>query len=392
MAKVCFYSVSTQLGGAERSLLEYLKYVHTRALLEAELLVPKLEGPLVKEAQKIGIPCRALPMPESLLAGSRLSKTSLLAAFFNLAPLLYFVRLVMHFRRTRPELVYTTGLKCHLFASLASIFSGTPVLWHLRDHFSPGVTRSLLRCIYKICARTETVANSRSTALSFSKQKPPAVVYNGVASHDFPFLRERNLHQELGLAPNTRIVGILGVVARWKGQSEFLRMAAELKRRGNNVHFVVVGAQIYDTVGDSNYTQEIKSLAADLEIDAQVSFLGFRHDTARLLRSIDVLVHASIRPEPFGRVLIEAMASGTPVTASAAGGPLEILQEGKTGLMHEPGNWMEMADNVEILLDPEKAESISKNAYHDFCLRFTHERYAESLHARVANLLEKSAS
>lgn len=384
-AKVCFYSVATQLGGAEQSLLEYLKYSVNR--LDAELLVPSLRGPLVEEAQRIGIHCVELPMPSALLRGSRSRKLSLARSIFSLETARYFIALVKHWRRTRPSLIYTTGLKCHLWAALASLFTGTPVLWHLRDHFQ-GPMAWIFRSVKALSPRVQVVANSRSTATSFRPKTAPPVIYNGVAAADFPFARGQALRQELGLPKETRLVGILGVLAHWKGQDDFLRMAAELlKREPGRLHFAVVGDQIYDTSGDAGYGIELRTLAANLGIESHVSFLGFRRDTAQILQSLDVLVHASKRPEPFGRVIIEAMACGTPVTASAAGGPLEILQAEVSGLLHPCENWRAMADNVQTLLRPDRAQAIRQRAREEFQARFTHDRYAQALHEMVTRSL-----
>jgi len=381
MNKICFYSVSTELGGAERSLLEYLRYISKAEDCRAELLLPKASGPLRDEAIALGISCRVLPMPPALLAGSRQAGWRFMREFFRWQTYQYFFSLVAYFRATRPSLIYTTGIKCHALAALASPFSGSRVLWHIRDYFSAGPTRLFMRLLLALNPRTSVVANSRSAADSIKIGTP--VVYNGVSPLDFPFTRGHDIHRELGLAPAVPIVGIVGVLARWKGQIEFLQMARELCQRGHNAHFVVLGEQIYDTAGDQGYSEQLKKLCRELGIENRVSFLGFRRDSAPLLRSMDALVHASIKPEPFGRVIIEAMASGTPVTASAAGGPLEILQHGATGLLHQPGDILGMADNVEKLLRPEFAEPIRRAALTSYQEKFTHERYNYNLHEKV---------
>ncbi len=389
MNKICFYSISTELGGAERSLLEYLRFVSQDPNCQAELLLPKSTGPLAEEARALGITCRDLPMPPALLAGTRQSGWRFVRETFSWATASYLFQLIAHFRATRPSVIYTTGIKCHALAAVASLFCGSPVLWHIRDHFTAGPTRFILRLLMAITPRTSAVANSEAAARSIKAGTP--VVYNGVSPRDFPFTRDRELHRELGLPISVPIVGIVGVLARWKGQIEFLRMARELCDRGSPAHFVVLGAQIYDTTGDQGYEAELKILARDLGIDSRVSFLGFRRDSAPLLSSMDVLVHASIRPEPFGRVIIEAMASGTPVTASAAGGPLEILEHAKTGLLHQPGDPIDMANNVEKLLTPDVADTLRHAAHASFREKFTHDQYNQKLHEQVLGVMPRSA-
>ncbi len=392
MAKICFYSVATHLGGAERSLLEYLIFLKKKTNDEIDLLLPKGSGPLVEELTKNGISYTVFPMPKILLDSSRQNGFALVRSLFSPVIPMYLFSLVRYFRSKSPDLVYTTGIKCHLFGTIAAIFAGVPVLWHLRDHFSPGGTRFVLRVLYRLHRNTRAVANSHATALSLSIKHPPAVVYNGVAAADFPFSRSSYLRQELQLQCEKKIIGILGVLARWKGQKEFLRMAAILKERRNDLHFVVVGDQIYDTKGELDYKKELLQYAQTLGLEKDVSFLGFCREPAPILQSLDVLVHASIRPEPFGRVIIEAMACGTPVTASGAGGPVEIVRPGLDGLLHKPGDSQQMAENVERLLDENFSEKIRKTAHDRFANYFTKELYTADLHFKVSCMAANRAN
>lgn len=379
MAKICFYSVATQLGGAERSLLEYLRYVKQETTEGIQLLLPKNNGALLEEVRKLGIQPEVLAMPSALLLGTRrkslFSQIKVIPATFQ-----YFFQLLRFLRKTQPDIIYTTGIKCHVFGALVGYFLEIPVLWHLRDEIRD-FTRNVLQIFYA-SDNVSAVANSQATARSLSHEKMPAVVYNGIAAEDFPRQRSTMLHDELKLSKNTKIVGIIGVLARWKGQVEFLQMAAQLANI-DNLHFVVIGDQIYDTAGDKEYRESLYSLTKTLNLEKRVSFLGFRREVAPLLQSLDVLVHASIEPEPFGRVIIEAMATGTPITASRAGGPLEILRESVDGLFHTPGHSAGMAKNVRKLLEPNFSEKICDSAHRRFLQCFTHHRYNSELHAQL---------
>lgn len=386
MAKICAYSVATHLGGAERSLLEYLRHVQKNTQDSVDLLLPKNEGPLITEARKLGIEPSILPFPSALLQQSRhvgRLRFLLSTACAIPASLLYLARLTLYFRRSAPAVVYTSGLKCHVLGSLAGFLSGRPVVWHLRDHIPPGSLRWLLRALHTVLPRLRIAANSKSTADCVPFASRPFVVYNGIDPEQFAFARTKQLHVELNLNPSTKIIGIVGVLARWKGQTEFLRMARKLLDHHEQLHFVVVGDQIYDTSGDVGYRESLLALASELGIASQVSFLGFRMDTVNIIQSLDVLVHASVRPEPFGRVIIEALACGTPVTASALGGPIEILLPGQDGLLHAAGNVEQMATNVEKLLAEDFSQALAARGREKVLRSFTHAAYATSLHEFV---------
>ena len=125
-------------------------------------------------------------------------------------------------------------------------------------------------------------------------------------------------------------VALVGRITRWKGQHIFLQAAAWVHRRFPEARFQIVGAALFD---EKAYEAEIRELAVKLGVQNYVDFLGFRSDIPQYMAGIDLLVHASITGEPFGQVIIEAMASGKPVVATNGGGVPEIVVHGETGLL-----------------------------------------------------------
>ncbi len=348
MKKICYYCVATHLGGAEKSLLEFLRKLPAHSSLSTRVLLPQAHGPLVKELQDSGIAVDFLEMPPRFFSTSR--SRPLLGAWQLLSSLPALVRYVKSLRRYFAEqgiqVVHTTGIKCHLLAWPATAGLNISVVWHLRDILGRGLTRAAMRIAHRGCGRrVKVIANSRATALSFSRRSLPEVIHNGISLENYGGSREANL------ATRIPTVGIVGVLAKWKGQAEFLMMAHALKRRGVAARFLVVGGQIYDTVGDRGYVAELHSLVHDLGLADRVEFTGYQANIATVLQRLDVLVHASTRPEPFGRVLIEAQACGVPVVASAAGGVPEIVTAGETGLLFAPKDVLGMAAQVERLLE-----------------------------------------
>jgi glycosyltransferase involved in cell wall biosynthesis len=127
---------------------------------------------------------------------------------------------------------------------------------------------------------------------------------------------------------------MVGRISPWKGQDVFLRAFGQAFS-GDGARASIVGSPLF---GEEDFDAEIQALAASLGLGGRVTFTGFRDDVAAELRTMDVLVHASVIPEPFGLVVVEGMAAGLAVIASDAGGPSEVVEHGVTGLLYPPGD------------------------------------------------------
>jgi glycosyltransferase involved in cell wall biosynthesis len=152
--------------------------------------------------------------------------------------------------------------------------------------------------------------------------------------------------------------GIVGRLAPWKGQDLFLRAFAGAFPDGPE-RAIVVGGSLF---GEDDYVRELTGLAEMLGIAGRVEFRGFRADVWDELSHLDVLVHASTIPEPFGQVILEGMAAGVPVIAAGAGGPAEILEHGRTGILYEPNDGAALAGCMRRLQDPALRERLSAAA------------------------------
>lgn len=178
------------------------------------------------------------------------------------------------------------------------------------------------------------------------------VIYNGSDVTRFaPGPASEVLRAELGLEAGSLVVGIVGRLVRWKGHPEFLRMAALVAKNVPNVRFLIIGDT---TFGPGSYGNELRELVETLGLAEKVVFTGGRDDVPELMRLLDVFIHASITPEPFGLVITEAMAAGLPVIASSLGGPKEIVQDGRNGFLVDPRDHRVCADSVIRLCQDEK--------------------------------------
>lgn len=213
------------------------------------------------------------------------------------------------------------------------------------------------------------------------------VVYNALDLEDFPLhLDGRSVRGELSLRPEVPVVGIVGRLVEWKGHDIFLRALARVVETRPSVQGLVVGGP---EVTSPRLPQELRQLAASLGLESCVRFIGHRQDVARMLAAMDILVHTSIAPEPFGRVLIEGMAMARPVVASAAGGVPEIVLDGETGLLVKPGDVEGFAAAIlSLLQDPERAAALGRAGRRRVEERFTLQHHARQVQEVYAAVLD----
>jgi glycosyltransferase involved in cell wall biosynthesis len=144
-------------------------------------------------------------------------------------------------------------------------------------------------------------------------------------------------------------VGVVGQLAPHKGQETFLQAAALVARRLSDVEFLIVGQ---DQSSHQAFTQKLKALSEASGIADRVIFHQFTPDIPQVLSALDVLTMPSW-DEPFGLILLEGMAAGKALIATAAGGPLEIVQDASTGLLVPPRDPVSLAEKIEQLLSDE---------------------------------------
>ncbi|MCM2322544.1 MAG: glycosyltransferase family 4 protein [Oligoflexia bacterium] len=388
---ICYWAVASHLGGTERSVLELALGLRARPSYGYEpwFVLPK-EGPLSERLRAEGIRFYILPMPSEFLKMSRsrpLASTGrAVLALPGMRSYLRQVRALL--REEKPSVIHSNALKCHALSSVVGPWTGIPVLWHLRDILPPGAaSRALLALsrLPRLRGGLRVVANSGATARSFLSGGQGSglgvrIVHNGIDPGRYEPRPNRAFNALLGAAPEVPVVGILGVLARWKGQLEFLRMAAGVRAAGLDARFAVIGGEIYDTDSDRGFADELRAEAERLGLTGYVHFTGFRDDPEVAINGLDVLVHASNKPEPFGRVAIEAMACGVPLVASAAGGILEIVDDERTGLLFPPGDVEALTRAVARLLQDAGLRARFREAGRaEFLSRFTSSRYVDGL-------------
>jgi glycosyltransferase involved in cell wall biosynthesis len=374
---VCLYAGASHLGGAERCLLELAQSLsaHPEHGYVPWVLLPASDGPLKRELTRSQIACEVIEMPSGFAEASALAPMRSLARAATALPglALYLARVGAAMARAGVSLVHAHGMKPYLLSPLIGCAIDVPVLWQLHS-LHPPLARTVLRAVNRLFPVTK-VAVSRAAARHFAPHCPPAVAYNGIDPRHYRASRHRRFHAALGLAADDPVVGIVGVLCPGKGQLQFLRMAHRLLQQ-RRAGFVVVGDEVYDTVGQGGYGARLREEACRLGIDHAVRFVGFMDDAVDAYAGLDVLVHATFDHEAFGRVVVEGMSCGVPVVATALDGVREIVTDGVDGLLVPPGDVAAMAAAVERLL----GDSALRSRLRDRALRLVAERFTLDRH------------
>jgi glycosyltransferase involved in cell wall biosynthesis len=405
--RVLYVNPAAGLGGAELILLDLLASLPKALAGVEQHLVLAAEGPLGARARALGVEVHERPMPRALaelgdsaLRGqgraTKMLGLALRGAHASLATTRYTRRLARLIRDLRPSLVHSNGIKSHLLIRLAQV-RDIPVSWHVHDFWS---TRPLVAKALGWASRRTAVAIAISQAVAQDARTvlagtPVEVVYNGIDLDRYmPGPADLDRLDELAsLAPapaGTVRVGLVATYARWKGHDLFLEAAARIVREhpDASIRFYLIGGPIYETQGSQFSEAELRSLAASRGVDSRVGFIPFQQDTEAIYRSLDLVVHASTQPEPFGRTIAEAMACARPVVVASAGGAAELFNEGVEALGFRPGDAGGLAQAVWGLVQDEPR----RNRMAQAARRTAEERFSrERLGREVADVFRRYA-
>lgn len=356
--KVIFYGVSSHLGGAERSLLDFLIYYKKDKKPEDFfVLLPKDHGPLVEKLKENSIDYKVLHFPSLWTKLSRQSPSSKMAFLLFGLPsyLLYLFRLHAFLKTEAPSAIHSTGIKCHVSLCLLNSFIPAQLVIHFRDLLgAPSLQKFFLR--FKNKHNITWISASAAIGNTFP-DLPMDVVYCGFSEDQYFPAKNKYLHDLLKIPHDHQLIGLVGVFARWKGQKEFILAAHRALPHLHNCHFLLIGGQIYDTVGERGFTENLHKLVDALDRMDRIHFVPFQKSPQMVYNSLDLLVHCSIEPEPFGRVIVEGIFCEVPLIAAGAGGAIEIIRDESYGLLHKPGDYQDLANKMVLSLkDPQRIE------------------------------------
>jgi glycosyltransferase involved in cell wall biosynthesis len=285
--------------------------------------------------------------------------------------------MVRYIKAARIDLIHSISYPACLYASIAAARTGRAHIWH--EHNIKRL-HSVNRIIYRQASRTcsfvvgpsDAVTNNLGT--SGIDRARLRTVYNGIDLQRFsrrPADQIQRLRHDLGLAAGESAIGLFGQMLPYKGHRTLIAAAPEILRAHPQSRFYFVGA-----LENPPYEQELRDLIAADNLGARMHFTGWRNDVQDLVRAMDVVVVGTTTPEPAALMLMEAAAMERPVVATRTGGTPEILLDGETGLLFEPGDSSQLAARVvRLLKDPELAKKLGTAGRERVENHFSRERH-----------------
>ena len=394
--RVLFLNPGAGLGGAERALVEMVAALRQQDPRSQITVILGDRGALEAKLSALHVSILLLALPKALAligdagaggpAGAGISPSRVVLRLAAASPAIaaYCCQLAEAISKIAPDLVHSNGFKMHLLGSWATP-RGTPIIWHLHDFIGlrPLMPRLLQLSLHRCAA---IVANSQSVArdLAATLTNAPSVytVYHSVDLDQFtPEGRRLDLDGLAGMTPAAAGVlraGLVATMARWKGHEVFLRALAMLP--AESMRGYVIGGPLYQTTNSQYSVSELREMASELGLGGRVGFTGFVSDSAAAFRALDIVVHASVAPEPFGLSVAEAFACGRAVVASRSGGVLEIIRENQNALAHRAGDANELAGALaRLAADPDLRDMLGTAARKTAETCFTRQRLASDL-------------
>jgi len=261
--------------------------------------------------------------------------------------------LIKHIRKNKANIIHTHGFRANFYGRLASIFTGAKTISTIHVSLLDYIdTASLTRHFYILLEKALSFKTSKFICISKAIEKDLlslginknkiALIPNGVdLDRFFPRPAQEEKKRELGIKSSGPIIGTIGRMVSEKGQVYLVEALKYLKveRKGLLCLFIGQGPRF----------PEIKKMATDLDISDMCIFLGSRKDVELIYPILDIFVLPSIR-EPFGIVLLEAMASVVPVIATASGGPLDFIKSDVNGVLVPARDSKALALKISYLL------------------------------------------
>jgi glycosyltransferase involved in cell wall biosynthesis len=330
---------SADIYGASRSLLRLA--CRLQQLGHEPLVLLPESGPLDDHLQGAGIRTVIFPslrvITRQVLFSWRLFPW--LAGFLPSA--LQLARLIKH---EQIDVVHTnTGVI--VSSALAARFARRPHVWHIREWFQEFGPLWKPYSKYILAHSNRVLCVSGAIAAQFPASPKIEVLHNGFDLGEFPepTLEERALaRSRWNLPPERLVAGTVGRIKFKRKGQEFLLHAAKLLRdRGIDITCILAGGP---APGAEEHIDQMKQLAGQLGVT--VAFTGELADARAAYAAMDIFILPSAQPEPFGGVIMEAMALGLPIVATSVGGPTEIVTEGETGFLVPPADSAAIAQAI----------------------------------------------
>jgi glycosyltransferase involved in cell wall biosynthesis len=362
-----------RLGGAEKMLWTLLTHVDSEHL--TILVVFLQDGPFREELATAGVRTAVV-------------RTGRLRHFWKTP--IAILSLARVFRRERPDVLLNWMAKSHLYAAPAALLArvSNRTIW-----WQHGITnRHWMDRIATVFPARAIACSSHAAAHAQWRLRPRRktfVVYPGITPPDWLGNGELAQRRIRKVSHNGLLVGIVGRLQPDKCQHRVIEAIWTLRERGHNVKGLVVGGDAWELAPE--YEPSLRRLVGDLGLSDVITFTGHVPDALPLIATIDVLVNASVS-EGCPLVLLEAMALGVPVVATAdSGGPPEVIEHGRSGLLSPSSDPAQLANTLEQLVtNPQLRRSLSLGGRERYLAAFTAASMAQSFEDGLRALIGPS--
>lgn len=385
--RILYIDSGQGFGGSSKYLIDLFKYLD-RSRYEP-LAACYREGAHFEALRQAGYPvfCLNLPLFRAEARGSRFLNYVRFAVYGVTGVIPGAFKIARLIRKEKIDLLHLNNeILTHLPGILAAKITGCPSVLHFQGY------RDLTRAEKFFGAwPTAYLALSHAGAALFAGQlkRPVEPLHHAVDLESYDPARYHKAGFLRDQFPGDRLIGVVGRLVAWKGQDVLLESAAEVLKAQRAVKFLIVGD---DPDENKPFRRRLEKKAGDLGISDHVIFMGWRKDVPEIIAQLDIFVHTSREPEPFGIVIIEAMAMAKPVIGTAAGGVPELIAGGETGYLVPPADSGAMTEALlKLLGDEKKALAMGKAARLRAEQMFDIRLNAERLSAVYGRVFERPA-
>lgn len=382
---VCFFSHSSRLDGAERSLLQLITELIREHRVKVTVVLPG-DGPLIEKLEQVG--AATLRVDYSWWCDASPPRSEEIHAVLSNSFEAILGTVLRELTEINPDIVLTNTMVIPWGAVTASLLN-KPHVWYVREFGELDHDLKFFRPFQEIL---NIITDSSNLILTNSKAVGNALfgessdlkivaVYNNI---EIPIDAVAEEPQgQYFTRPNATKLIITGGIAKRKGQAEAIRAVKELIDRKREVELIIMGVA-------TPYLNDLQTMVSEQGLEDYVKFLDFRENPYPVVNQTDVVLVCS-STEAFGRVTVEAMLLKKPVIGTNAGGTIELVREGYNGLFYESGDYGQLADKIEYLMDrPQKIREFGENGFKFAMRSFTSKEYGSKVYDLLMGIKDNS--
>ncbi|MDH5612558.1 MAG: glycosyltransferase [Gammaproteobacteria bacterium] len=344
--KICFVSHDSGVQGAERALLDLVVNLKRDEKYCLHVILPSSKGGLCEKLKSNGIEVSIIPYYYWV---SGRQKNVLKEVAKSMVNVISIFRLVMRFKKIRPDLVYSNSISINV-AALSSFVLRLPHIWHFHEiidkkseyDFTYG-SRFSFWLIGKLCTNIIVVSDFLKEFYSYNLPLCNIIrLYQPVEIYQYQCLR--NVHEKYLIRHDVVNCAVIGAVTKVKRQEDAIRATNIVNRNGLNINLWIVGEC------DGGYCEEMMSLVHDFGLVDVVSFIGYVDNVNDFIKNMDIVISCSVS-EGFGRVIIESNLESVPVIGANSGATPEIIENDVTGLLYAPKDEVDLSKKIKQLVN-----------------------------------------